>query len=75
MVRLEDKSEWYHFFGNCKLNTKMELDEIKYLYLLLYRYWWCYFLSIPIGKKKATQLGIGKKTKSDRSVLNLFLNW
>jgi hypothetical protein len=53
----------------------MELDEIKYLYLLLYYHYLVLFFSIPIeSKKSSANLGfrIDKKTKSP-SVLNLFL--
>jgi hypothetical protein len=44
----------------------MELDEIKYLYLLLYYHYWFVFFFNPIESKKAANLGfrIDKKTKS-----------
>jgi Ca-activated chloride channel family protein len=48
----------------------MELDEIKYLYLLLYYHYWCYF-SILLESKKQSEFGdleLIKKLSPDRSV-------
>jgi hypothetical protein len=54
----------------------MELDEIKYLYLLLYYHYGVIF-SILLESKKSKaiwDLELIKKLSPDRS-LNLFLNW
>jgi hypothetical protein len=50
--------------GSLWLKKDMELDEIKYLYLLLYYHYWWLFFSIPIGAKKKNGFRIDEKTKS-----------